>query len=238
MKKALIRWLIYLLGLFLLAVGLTLNTKTGLGTSCIISVPYTISQIWSLNFGNITFAIYVLFVAVQLVLIFLTANRFDPKQQKVRILQALLQLPFSKLFTWIINLVSAAVPVLTEAYPDGFLGSFFGRVVVLLLAVTLIGIGTSLSLNMRLVPNTGDGIVRELAAFFRKRVGLMKNIFDCICCLFSLCLGLILTGRNVGIGLGTLVAALGVGRVIALCNRFFGAKLCKLAGVEQDATAK
>ena len=51
-------------------------------------------------------------------------------------------------------------------------------------------------------------------------------------------LGLVLTGRIVGIGLGTLVAALGVGRVIALCNRLFGASLCRLAGVEQDATAK
>ena len=69
MKQKLFRWVTYLLGLFLLAVGLTLNTKTGLGTSCIISIPYTISQIWGLNFGNTTFALYVVFVIVQLVLI-------------------------------------------------------------------------------------------------------------------------------------------------------------------------
>ena len=238
MKKTLFRWLVYLLGLFLLAMGLTLNTKTGLGTSCIISVPFTISGIWGLNFANTTFALYVVFVVVQLVLIFLTADRFDRQAQRIRILQALLQLPFSKLFTWVMNLVSEAVPVLAEAYPDRFIGSFPGRVTVLLLAVMLIGVGTSLSLNMRLVPNTGDGIVRGLAEFFRIRVGLMKNIFDSSCCLFSLILGLVLTGRIVGIGLGTLVAALGVGRVIALCNRLFGASLCRLAGVEQDATAK
>ena len=128
--------------------------------------------------------------------------------------------------------------MLAEAYPNHFLGSLPFRVLVLLIAVVLIGLGTSLSLNMQLVPNTGDGIVRGLAEFFRKRVGLMKNIFDCICCLFSLCLGLVLTGRIVGIGLGTLVAALGVGRIIALCNRLFGAAICRMAGVEQEATAK
>jgi len=238
MKQKLFRWTVYLLGLFLLAVGLTLNTKTGLGTSCIISVPFTISQIWGLNFGNTTFAVYVVFVLVQLVLIFLTADRFSKKEQHIRILQALLQLPFSKLFTWMMNLVSDSVPVLAEAYPNSFIGSLAGRVIVLLLAVTLIGVGTSLSLNMRLVPNTGDGIVRGLAEFVRIRVGLMKNIFDCSCCCVSLILGLILTSRVVGIGAGTLVAALAVGRVIALCNRLFGAKLCRLAGVEQDATAK
>ena len=238
MKQKFFRWFTYLLGLFLLAVGLTLNTKTGLGTSCIISVPFTVSQIWGLNFGNTTFVLYVVFVFVQLVLIFLTADRFDRNTQRIRILQALLQLPFSKLFTWMMNLVSDAVPVLAEAYPDRFPGNPAGRVTVLLLAVVLIGTGTSLSLNMRLVPNTGDGIVRGLAEYFRIRVGLMKNIFDCSCCCFSLILGLVLTGRIVGIGVGTLVAALAVGRVIALCNRLFGTTLCRLAGVEQDATAK
>ena len=112
-----------------------------------------------------------------------------------------------------------------------------GRVCVLFGAVLLIGIGTSLSLNMQLVPNTGDGIVRGLAEFFRKPVGLTKNIFDCSCCLLSLALGLILSGRIVAIGLGTVVAALGVGRVIALCNRLFSASLCRLAGIQRDATA-
>lgn len=34
------RWLFYLAGLFILALGLTLNTKTGLGVTPIISVPY------------------------------------------------------------------------------------------------------------------------------------------------------------------------------------------------------
>ena len=238
MRKTLTRWIFYLSGLFLLAVGLTLNTKTGLGTSCIISIPFTVSQIWGLNFGNTTFALYVLFVLVQLVLIALTANRYARPQQRIRYLQALLQLPFSKLFTWAMNLVSEAVPVLAEAYPDRFPGTLPGRITVLLLAVTLIGVGTSLSLNMQLVPNTGDGIVRGLAEFFRIQVGLMKNIFDCCCCLLSLVLGLVLTGQVLGIGLGTLVAALGVGRIIALCNRLFGARLCRLAGVEQDATAK
>ena len=237
MKQKLFRWVTYLLGLFLLAVGLTLNTKTGLGTSCIVSIPFTISQIWGLNFGNTTFAVYVVFVAVQLVLIFLTADRFDPKEQRLRILQALLQLPFSKLFTWMMNLVSDSVPVLTEGFPDQFLGTMAGRVCVLLGAVVLIGVGTSLSLNMRLVPNTGDGIVRGLAEFFRRPVGLTKNIFDCSCCLFSLTMGLVLTGRIVSIGLGTVVAALGVGRVIAFCNRLFSAQLCRMAGIERDATA-
>ena len=49
-----------------LALGLTLNTLTNLGVSPIISVPYSISQITGLNFINITFVVYAIFVVVQL----------------------------------------------------------------------------------------------------------------------------------------------------------------------------
>lgn len=40
------RGLFYLMGLLILALGITLNTKTGLGVSPIISVSFSISTIW------------------------------------------------------------------------------------------------------------------------------------------------------------------------------------------------
>ena len=60
------RIIVYIVGLFILALGLTLNTKANLGVSPIISVPYSISQITGLNFINITFVVYAIFVVVQL----------------------------------------------------------------------------------------------------------------------------------------------------------------------------
>ena len=48
------RGLFYLMGLLILALGITLNTKTGLGVSPIISVSFSISTIWHFNFGNTT----------------------------------------------------------------------------------------------------------------------------------------------------------------------------------------
>ena len=238
MKQRCYRWGFYLLGNILLAIGLTLNTKTGLGTSCIISVPYSISEIWGLNFGSTTFVAYVIFVAAQLALLALTAKRYDRRRNRVRVLQAVLQLPISVLFTRFMNLVSATVPVLAEAYPDSFPGSFPGRVLVLLLAVTLVGCGTPMILNMQLAPNPGDGIVRGLAEIAGKGVGLTKNFFDAGCCILSLTMSLLLTGRVVGIGLGTVVAALVTGRIVALFNRLFSKTICQLAGLTQEATAR
>ena len=58
------RALFYAAGLLILALGLTLNTKTGLGVSPIISVAYSISEIFDQNFGNMTLALYSTFVVI------------------------------------------------------------------------------------------------------------------------------------------------------------------------------
>lgn len=44
------RAVIYAMGLVILAAGITMNVKTGLGVSTIISVPFAISSIWDVNF--------------------------------------------------------------------------------------------------------------------------------------------------------------------------------------------
>ena len=85
------RIIVYIVGLFILALGLTLNTKASLGVSPIISVLYSISQITGLNFGDLTFIEYVVFVFIQ-IWIHISENN------KKRILSDLLQLPLSLIF--------------------------------------------------------------------------------------------------------------------------------------------
>ena len=63
------RLAIYSIGLIILALGITLNTKTGLGVSPIISIPYNISQIWHLNLGTMTFIFYTILVMIQILLL-------------------------------------------------------------------------------------------------------------------------------------------------------------------------
>lgn len=78
-----------------------------------------------------------------------------------------------------------------------------------------------MSLNMRIIPNPGDGIVQAISDCVGKSVGFTKNCFD----LFNICLttfiGLIFAHKLIGIGLGTVIAVLGVGRVIAVFNHHF-----------------
>ena len=67
-KEMIWRWLFYGIGLIVLAIGIILNTQTGLGVSPIISVPYSISKIWELNFATMTFIVYSIQVGIQFII--------------------------------------------------------------------------------------------------------------------------------------------------------------------------
>ena len=109
-KPILFRGLFYAAGLLILALGLTLNTKTGLGVSPIISVAYSISVISGHNFGNMTLALYSVFVLIEMVL-HLNRDRNYTKNsggalahagktdRKLILLMDFLQIPLSLVFT-------------------------------------------------------------------------------------------------------------------------------------------
>lgn len=208
------RGLIYGAGVLVLALGLTLNTKTGLGVSPILSVSYSVSQIWNLSLGDTTFVLYCLFVAAE----------FDLRGRNRR-WEDLLQLPFSLLFSRLLNLFDGLVP-----YDPG-VHNLVSNLGVLALAILVTGLGITMMINMKLVPNPGDGIVQALAERIGKDQGFSKNIFDLGCVIFTCGLSLAVTGHVVGIGLGTVVAMLGVGRAVSLSNRLFQDKMCRAAGL-------
>ena len=196
----------------MLALGLALNTKADLGVSPIISVPYSISQITGYNFGDLTFVVYALFVVVQIVI------HLNLKKNK-KIMSDLLQLPLSLIFTRLLNIFSTYIPTAQN------LGI---RFIVLTLAIICTGVGAAMSLSMQLVPNPGDGIVQSLAEGFNKSVGLTKNLFDCFNLCITLCISIFIAHQIVGVGIGTLIAVLGVGRVIALFHHIFEYKIEEL----------
>ena len=238
------RGIFYLIGLLVLALGLTLNTKVGLGVSPIISVSYSISTICDWNFGNMTLVLYAVFVIVEMVLHlwqyrcfrrqedgepFSHAKRID---LKLTLLFDALQFPLSLVFTRFLNLFSDWIPELQSAYADSFAGSLPGRFVFLCIAIVCTGIGAAMSLNMRLVPNPGDGIVQAIADCVRKEVGFTKNCVDVVNILISTFIGLFFAGHLAGVGIGTILAVIGVGRVISVFNRLFYEKMNRLACVE------
>ena len=211
-RKQACRWGIYLAGMTLLALGITLTTLAGLGASAIVSVAYTISCGFGLSFANLTLIFYCSFVGAEFII-----------KGRQRSLLDLLQIPVSIVFTRFMALFQAAI-----GYQSGFLPT---DLLVLLLGILLTGIGAATAVDMQLIPNPGDGIVNSISIRSGKELGFCKNCFDLGCVTCALLIGTLFGSPLLGIGLGTLLSMLGVGRVMAIWNRMIKQKLVRLAGL-------
>lgn len=229
-KQVYYRACFYIVGLLILAMGLTLNTKAGLGVSPIISVSYSVSEIFQLNFGNTTLFLYCIFVAAELILHSVQGQNMPQKARTLRLLLDLLQIPLSLIFTRFLNLFGSFVPDFS-AGAASWTDRFPLRLSVLILAIVCTGVGAAMSLSMRIVPNPGDGIVQTIADCIHKSVGFTKNSFDLLNITVTITLGLLLAGHLVGVGVGTVLAVIGVGRVIAWFQHVVGRKMAALSGM-------
>ena len=215
-RRGTFRGIIYAMGMLSLALGIILNTKTGIGCAPISSPSYALAEIMGWNFSNVILVAYVLFAIAEYII----------KGKNFR-LYDLLQIPVSIVFTRCMNFFSNAIIL----QPDNFVES----VIIAVTGCAFTAIGLSLSVSMRLVPNTGDGIVQALADRLGKNLGLMKNFFDIFCIVTAIIIGFAFEGRLVGIGVGTVIAMVLTGRFVYLFNRFCLAPFIKLAFGEPKA---
>lgn len=199
----------YIIGSVLLAAGITLSTKTGLGVSPIISVPFSIAGIWQINFAVTTLVVYCILVGIQFLL---KAPHYA--------LADLLQIPYTVVFSLLLNFFDIVFTVNTS--------SLWLNLLLLAVAIIFIGIGAAMMVNMKLIPNPADGLAYTVGAVSHKGMGFGKNLIDFISVALSCILGLVFAGNLMGIGIGTVIAMIGVGRVIALFNRLFQEKLLEI----------
>ena len=156
--------LVYLAGLCILALGLTLSTKADLGVSPIIAVSFCVSKLTGARFGDMTFLLYASFVAIEM-LLHLVPGKRCPADRKKAVLADALQLPLSYFFTVLLNVLSARIPAAD---------TMATRIAVMLISVILVGTGAALSLDMRLVANPGDGLVQAISDRTGIELGLSK----------------------------------------------------------------
>ncbi len=204
------RWLFYVLGMATLAFGIVLNTKSRLGMSPILSVAYCLSEIYGLNFSTLTMIYYILLVAAQFIL----------RGRNYR-LSDLLQIPVCIVFTRLMDVFSRLLP-LEPVF-------MWQKLLIAAAAVLATGAGMTLALDMQLVPNPGDGIIQAISDRSGLSLGMSKNLFDGGSVLVAIVLSLSLRGRIIGLGLGTIICVVFIGRVVALCNWLFKDKITRLA---------
>ena len=97
MKEIVKKYSVFVMGLYFLAVGIVLIVRSALGTTPISSVNYVLSLNSPLSLGTWTFIVNTLLIIGQFWLIRENKNRQD-------IIEILLQLPFSFIFSAFIDI--------------------------------------------------------------------------------------------------------------------------------------
>ena len=200
MRNWVYRYLWFTIGVIINAFGVAIITKAALGTSPISSVPYVLSLRFPWSLGQFTFVFNLLFIAAQVVL---RGRNFPP----IQFLQVLVNLVFSVFIDVSMSLLAWLNPTILPV-----------KLVSLVLGCAVLGCGISIEVapDALLVP--GEGVVGAITDRLHKRFGSVKVVFDVT--LVAIALGLsfwFFHGIN-GLGLGTVVSALIVGRFVNLCN--------------------
>jgi uncharacterized membrane protein YczE len=192
-QKILIRYFLLVVGLFFMGLGISLTTKSALGTTPISSLPYVLSQIFPLSFGEFTFLLCVACLLVEVALL----GRDFPAWQWLQLLVAALFGSF----------VDLGMFLFAQVNPQGYPG----RIVVLVAGSTLLALGVYLEVIANALINPGEGVVRAIARKAGLRFGYIKIAFDLTLVAGATALSVAAMGAVKGVREGTLISALLVG---------------------------
>ena len=203
------RYIVFLIGLFINSLGVSLITKADLGTSPISSIPYVLSLNFPLTLGQFTIAFSLLLILIQLVIL---RRNFKAEH--------LLQIPISILFGYFIDLTMV---MLFFVDPQTYLSS----VIHLLIGCVILGFGvyTEVLADVAMLP--GESFVRAVSSTWKTEFGSTKVAFDVSLTVIAAVLSLIFSHRLDGVREGTIIAALLVGFIA----RLFGRRLAFLGSL-------
>lgn len=195
------RFIVFVVGMNVLAIGIILNTKSLLGVGSINTLPYALANILSVSLGTMTIMVYLVFIIIQLILL----KRFD--------LQVIIQLPFSFIFGYLIDFYD-----LFFSYEPT---AFYMQIVILIIAIVLTALGAFLMVLGDIVLNPADGLVHTIGKVTNKDFGFVKNIADLVFIVLTVVICLVTKGYILGIGIGTVVSAIFISRFVALYQNIY-----------------
>lgn len=181
-----------------MTVGIALSCKADLGTSPISSVPWVISMFTDWTIGELTIAMNLLFIAAQPILL-----------RKIYWREIMGQLITLMLFGYGIDL---SMYLFNWVEPANLAMKWFDCI----LAALVLALGVFFCIRAKIFVNSGEGIVLVIAFVTKLKFGLIKNCFDITLVIIGVAISLTEFGALRGIGLGTIAAAILVGRFVQL----------------------
>lgn len=199
------RYLVFIIGLYFLALGITLIVHSSLGTTPISSMNYVLSINTSLSLGTWTFIINLLMILIQL---WLARGKYGTRKDTIEIL---LQVPFSFIFSAFIDL---NMIVIRNVAPSNY-GMALG---ILLAGCFIQSIGVVLELKPKAAMMSAEGLVKYIARRCNKEFGNVKVYVDITLVSLAILISLAFTMRIEGVREGSIIAACITGYIVNFLN--------------------
>jgi len=188
--------IVFIFGLFIMAVGVVLSVKADLGVSPISCVPYVYSLTFPLTLGQTTIILNVLLIFLQMLLL----------RKRYRMFQ-LVQFPVVFLFGYFIDLIMK--------YSDWMVPATYAEQAALcLLSCVVLGIGVFFEIKAALTYLPGEGLAMALTQTFGVEFGKTKIGTDSSLVVLGIASSLFFLDELAGIREGTVVAAVLVGYIV------------------------
>lgn len=197
------RYVIFIVGLFVNSLGVSLITKGNLGTSPISSIPYVLSLNFPFTLGEFTIFFSLFLIFLQIVIL-----RKDFK------LENILQIPVSIAFGYFIDL---CMMLLWFVQPQ----MYVAKVAYLLMGCVILGIGVYMEMLADVVMLPGESFVRAVVFRWKTEFGVTKVGFDVTMTVTAAVLSFVFQRQLAGVREGTIIAAILVGFIA----RWIGKKL-------------
>ena len=199
------RYLLFLIGLFIAAIGVAFSTKAGLGTSPVASVPYSCSLVSGLfTFGGWLNLWSVLQITTQVLVM----------KGKCNYIEIAIQTALAFVYGYLTNFACWLVRDLrADTYPVQMAYMIAGCFILAL------GIWVQFKGGVAMLP--GEAMNRAIAQATGKRYENIKIFFDVVYIALSAVICLVFLGRLEGVREGSIIAALVIGTIIKGYNALF-----------------
>jgi len=209
---------IYILGLFVMAFGISFSVRSNLGISPVSSLPFALGRITGLSMGTFVTAMFVVYVLIQIVLLRRNFKWIN-----------LTQVLFAIMFGYFVDFSNR---VTANLAPISYLGQF----ALLLLSAYTISFSLTLYMEANLIPLPTEGVVATITQLLPNgKFGRVKIAFDCILVAIAIILSWVFLRNLEGIREGTIISGLLIGKMVPF-NEKLSVGLLRRFGYSKQAS--
>ena len=204
----------YVVGLFIMNIGIAFSIKSNLGSTPVVSVPYAISLITGIDIGICNTLFQCCLVLIEFMLL---RSAFHPKH----FLQVFVGILFGA-FTSISMIILSIIPQASVLWV---------QILFLILGILFLAFGLFLYVPTNVVPVAVDGLTQAVSITTNQSFTKIKVIMDISWIVLSWILSFVFLGHFDGsAGIGTIIAAMSIGTTVKLMNMIYA----RFSGQEAD----